>query len=65
MGAKDKISNKAEQLKGKVKQGVGDATGDEELSAEGEADMAKGGLKQAGERVKDAAKNVKDAFKKD
>ncbi|MET8142594.1 CsbD family protein [Sphaerisporangium sp. NPDC005288] len=63
MGADDKISNKAEQLKGKIKQGVGDATDDEELRAEGEADEAKGNLKQAGERVKDAAKDVKDAFK--
>ncbi|MGW4640715.1 CsbD family protein [Sphaerisporangium sp. NPDC004334] len=63
MGADDKISNKAEQLKGKIKQGVGDATDDEELRAEGEADEAKGSLKQAGERVKDAAKDVKDAFK--
>ncbi|MEV7965933.1 CsbD family protein [Sphaerisporangium sp. NPDC088356] len=63
MGADDKISNKAEELKGKVKKGVGDATGDDELRAEGEADETKGNMKQAGERVKDAAKNVKNAFK--
>jgi uncharacterized protein YjbJ (UPF0337 family) len=63
MGADDKISNKAEELKGKVKQGVGDATDDDRLRAEGEADESKSHLKQAGERVKDAAKNVKDAFK--
>ncbi|MEU8266126.1 CsbD family protein [Sphaerisporangium sp. NPDC049002] len=63
MGADDKISNKAEELKGKVKKGVGDVTGDDELRAEGEADEAKGHVKQAGERVKDAAKNVKNAFK--
>ncbi|MCW2880571.1 MAG: CsbD family protein [Sphaerisporangium sp.] len=63
MGAEDKISNKAEELKGKVKKGVGDVTGDDELKAEGEADETKGNVKQAGERVKDAAKNVKDAFK--
>ncbi|WP_214411500.1 CsbD family protein [Sphaerisporangium fuscum] len=63
MSADDKISNKAQEMKGKVKQGVGDVTGDEELRAEGQADESKGKLKQAGERVKDAAKNVKDAFK--
>lgn len=63
MGTDDKISNKAEELKGKVKQGAGDVTGDEELRAEGEADETKSHFKQAGERVKDAAKNVKDAFK--
>jgi uncharacterized protein YjbJ (UPF0337 family) len=64
MGADDKISNKAEEVKGKMKKGVGDVTGDDELRAEGEADEAKGNVKQAGERVKDAAKNVKDAFKR-
>lgn len=64
MGAEDKISNKAEELKGKVKKGVGDATDNERLRAEGEADKTKGHIKQAGEKVKDAAKHVKDAFKK-
>jgi uncharacterized protein YjbJ (UPF0337 family) len=63
MGVEDKISNKAEELKGKVKKGAGDATGDDRLKAEGEADEAKGHIKQAGERVKDAAKNVKNAVK--
>ncbi|MFC4590781.1 CsbD family protein [Sphaerisporangium corydalis] len=63
MGAGDKISNKAQELKGKIKRGVGDATDDDRLRAEGEADEAKGHVKQAGEKVKDAAKNVKDAFK--
>ncbi|MDH2425469.1 CsbD family protein [Sphaerisporangium sp. TRM90804] len=65
MGADDKVSNKAEELKGKAKQGVGDLTDDDRLRAEGEADESKGKLKQAGERVKDAAKNVKDAVTKD
>ena len=64
MGADDKMSNKAEELKGKVKKNVGNATGDDEMMAEGEADETKGNMKQAGERVKDAAKNVKDAFKR-
>ncbi|MFF5206079.1 CsbD family protein [Streptosporangium sp. NPDC000396] len=63
MGADDKISNKAEELKGKVKEGAGRATGDESLEAEGKDDQLKGNLKQAGEKVKDSAKKVKDAFK--
>ncbi|GAA1257271.1 CsbD family protein [Sphaerisporangium rubeum] len=63
MGADDKISNKAEQLKGKAKKGIGEATGDEDLRAEGRADESSGRMKEAGERVKDAAKNVKKAFK--
>jgi uncharacterized protein YjbJ (UPF0337 family) len=57
----DKIDNKAEELKGKAKEGVGHATDDEELTAEGKGDQASSNLKQAGEKVKDAAKDV---FKK-
>jgi uncharacterized protein YjbJ (UPF0337 family) len=56
MGTDDKIDNKAEQLKGKAKEKVGHATGDEELEAEGHTDQAKGNLKQAGEKIKDAFK---------
>jgi uncharacterized protein YjbJ (UPF0337 family) len=57
MGTDDKIDNKADELKGKVKEGVGDATGDRDLQAEGQADQAKGNLKQAGEKIKDAFKS--------
>ncbi|MEV0199581.1 CsbD family protein [Nonomuraea sp. NPDC050691] len=64
MGTDDKISNKAEELKGRAKENIGDLTDDEDLQAEGRADQAEGGLKQAGEKVKDAAEKVKDAFKK-
>jgi uncharacterized protein YjbJ (UPF0337 family) len=56
MGTDDKIDNKAEELGGKLKEGVGRATGDEELQAQGEGDQAKSNLKQAGEKVKDAFK---------
>ena len=54
MGADDKIENKAEELRGKVKEGVGRSTDDEELEATGRADQAKADIKQAGEKVKDA-----------
>lgn len=40
MGTEDKLSGKAEELKGRAKKSVGDATGDEELRAEGRADRA-------------------------
>jgi uncharacterized protein YjbJ (UPF0337 family) len=53
MGTDDKITNKGEELKGKAKEKVGEATGDEELEAEGHTDQAKGNLKQAGEKIKD------------
>ena len=50
--------NKAEELKGKAKEGLGDATDNERLQAEGQGDQAKASAKQAGEHVKDAAKDV-------
>ncbi len=56
MGTDDKIDNKMEELGGKAKEGVGRATGDEELQAQGEGDQAKSNLKQAGENIKDAFK---------
>ncbi|MET7459500.1 CsbD family protein [Nonomuraea sp. NPDC005501] len=65
MGTDDKISNKAEELKGRAKENIGDVTDDEQLQAEGRADQTEGALKQAGEKVKDAGKKVKDAFTKD
>ncbi|HEX7309224.1 CsbD family protein [Lentzea sp.] len=58
MGADDKLEAKGDQLKGKVKEGVGDATDDPGLQAEGAADQGKGHLKEAAEKVK-------DVFKKD
>ncbi|WP_426593656.1 CsbD family protein [Cellulomonas sp. McL0617] len=56
MGIDDKISNAAEEAKGKVKEGAGKATDDHRLEAEGKADQASADLKQAGEKVKDAFK---------
>jgi uncharacterized protein YjbJ (UPF0337 family) len=59
MSTADKASNKAEEVKGKVKETTGQAVGNDRLEAEGVADQTKGNLKQAGEKVKDAAKNLK------
>ncbi|HMH92405.1 MAG TPA: CsbD family protein [Streptosporangiaceae bacterium] len=56
MSTEDKVNNKGEQLKGKVKEGVGEATNDRDLEAEGKADQISGNLKDAGEKVKDAFK---------
>jgi uncharacterized protein YjbJ (UPF0337 family) len=58
MGLGDKIDNKAEELRGETKEGVGHATDDDGLVAEGKADQASGSVKQAGEKVKDATKSV-------
>ena len=56
MGNEQKAANKAEELKGKVKETTGKATGDESLETEGKADQSKSSLKQAAENVKDAFK---------
>jgi uncharacterized protein YjbJ (UPF0337 family) len=56
MGTDDKVSNKVDELAGKAKESVGDATDDRDLQAEGQADQTKSNLKQAGEKVKDAFK---------
>ena len=47
MGLEDKISNAAEDAKGKVKEATGKATGDDSLSAEGKGDQASADVKQA------------------
>jgi uncharacterized protein YjbJ (UPF0337 family) len=54
MGYDDKVENQSENVAGKVKEGVGKATDDEQLEAEGKGDQFKSNLKQAGEKVKDA-----------
>jgi len=56
MGMDDKMKHKAEGALGKGKEGLGDASGDEELRAEGKKDQSKADLKEAGDKVKDAFK---------
>jgi uncharacterized protein YjbJ (UPF0337 family) len=50
----DKFSNKAQELRGRIKRNTGEVTGDRGRQAEGRADEVKGNLKQAGEKVKDS-----------
>ena len=56
MSTSDKFENKVDDAKGKLKEGVGNVTNDDELKAKGEKDQSKSDLKQAGEKVKDAFK---------
>ncbi|WP_037064489.1 CsbD family protein [Pseudonocardia acaciae] len=56
MGTGDKIKNKANELKGKIKKNRGRSMRDPELETEGHVDQLKANLKQAGEKVKDAFK---------
>lgn len=58
MGLGDKISNAAQDAKGKVKEGVGDATDDERMEAEGKADQVGASAKKAGESIKDGFKDA-------
>lgn len=56
MGLADKARNKAQNLGGKVKEALGNATGDPVARDEGRGDQAKANLKGAGEKIKDAFK---------
>jgi uncharacterized protein YjbJ (UPF0337 family) len=58
MTERDKARNKGQELRGKLKEGAGRASGDRDLEAEGRADRAKGNAKQAGEKIKDAVKGL-------
>ena len=57
MSAIDKAKNAVTDAAGKVKEGLGNATGDESTANEGRRDQAEADLKNAGEKVKDAFKH--------
>ena len=52
-----------DKAKGKIKQAVGDLTGDKKLKREGEDDERKGKVKGVVKDVKHAIKDVKHAIK--
>lgn len=58
MGFDEELKAKAEQVIGKVKEGAGDATGDERMEAEGKIDQVSGGLKEGWANIKDAARDA-------
>jgi uncharacterized protein YjbJ (UPF0337 family) len=55
---KEHVTGKMDELKGKVKQGVGKATNNPNLQGEGVVDEAKGKVKQGYGDVKDAIKRT-------
>lgn len=57
MTANNEFDNKADELKGKVKESVGQVTDDKELENQGKGDQVKSNLKQAGEKIKGLFKN--------
>jgi uncharacterized protein YjbJ (UPF0337 family) len=54
VGFVNKLGNKAQELRGRIKRNTGATTGDRKLEAEGRTDEVKSNLKQAGEKVKGA-----------
>jgi uncharacterized protein YjbJ (UPF0337 family) len=64
---RDELEGKGDQLKGKIKQGVGDMTGNERMKDEGVADEAAGdvqegfgrGRRKVGEAIEDLGENLK------
>lgn len=54
----DIISGKVDQLKGHVKQSIGEATNNDKLANSGVADQVKGHAKEAWGATKDAASSV-------
>lgn len=65
---KDEVEGKFDQLKGKVKEGVGDLTDNESLEAEGEADQVSGETQETWGKFKrgvgDTIDDVADAVRK-
>lgn len=53
---RDTVSGKFDQMKGKVKQSVGEATGNERMANSGTADQVKGAAKEGWGSMKDAVK---------
>ena len=59
-GFGDKVEGKADELRGKVKEGVGDATDNPDLQAEGMGDKAEGKAEQAIGEAKEAWEDVRN-----
>jgi uncharacterized protein YjbJ (UPF0337 family) len=62
MGLGDNNTNTAEDLTGLGMETAGDATGNDDLKAEGKGDQASAKVKGAAEDVKDAGKKLKDGL---
>jgi uncharacterized protein YjbJ (UPF0337 family) len=57
---KDRIEGAGKQVKGKVKEGVGKATGDTKLQGEGKADKAEGKVQNTVGGMKDKVRDAVD-----
>jgi uncharacterized protein YjbJ (UPF0337 family) len=52
------MGDKADRIRGKVKESFGRATRDRALEEQGRRDQVKGDVKKSGEKMKDAAKKL-------
>ena len=57
------MDSNVDQAKGKIKQAVGDLTGDKDLKSEGKADETAGKVKEVLEDTKDKAEDIVDKVK--
>jgi uncharacterized protein YjbJ (UPF0337 family) len=57
MGNVDKVTNKAQNVKGKAKEAAGRVGGNASTKREGKRDQVKSDLKDAGEKIKDSARH--------
>jgi uncharacterized protein YjbJ (UPF0337 family) len=62
---KDQVTGKAGQVAGRVKQGVGEALGNQKMANQGIADQVKGAAQETWGNVKDAAAVTADRRQKE
>ena len=62
---KDQVTGKAEQVAGRIKQGVGETLGNQKLANQGVADQDKGAAKETWGNAKDAAAVTAERHQKD
>ncbi len=58
---KDEVEGKVENVKGKIKEGIGNVTGDRDLEAEGEADQVEGKSQETWGKLKRGVGDTVDA----
>jgi uncharacterized protein YjbJ (UPF0337 family) len=63
MGLADKAKEKAEELAGKAKAAMGDATDNRDLEAEGRMQESEADAKQAGEHAEDTGDDITSALR--
>ncbi len=58
MADKDRVEGSAKNMGGKLKEGIGNVTGDSKMQTEGKADQGEGKVQNAVGGIKDKAKEV-------